>query len=85
MYPDSLKELVEDNLLMPCAAAVSMSMHQLLDKRADFIQAVQNAVSETLLNGLELESVSLTVWIKRQSSSSMPKMPSDAEGLTKLT
>ncbi len=43
------------------AAAVSMTMQELLDKRQNFIQGVQNAASEDLLkNGLELESVSLT-------------------------
>ena len=68
------------------AAAVSMSMHQLLDKRADFIQAVQNAVSEDLLkNGLELESVSLTRLDQTPIKFFDAQNAFDAEGLSKLT
>lgn len=87
MHPDSLKELVEDKFVDALrAAAVSMSMHQLLDKRADFIQAVQNAVSEDLLkNGLELESVSLTRLDQTPIKFFDPQNAFDAEGLTKLT
>src|SRR5262245_64197415 len=62
MDPEALSQLVEDKFVDSLrAAAVSMTMQELLDKRQDFIQGVQNAVSEDLLkNGLELESVSLT-------------------------
>jgi uncharacterized membrane protein YqiK len=87
MHPDSLKELVEDKFVDALrAAAVSMSMHQLLDKRGDFIQAVQNAVSEDLLkNGLELESVSLTRLDQTPIKFFDAQNAFDAEGLTKLT
>lgn len=87
MHPDSLKELVEDKFVDALrAAAVSMGMHQLLDKRADFIQAVQNAVSEDLLkNGLELESVSLTRLDQTPIKFFDAQNAFDAEGLTKLT
>lgn len=87
MDPDSLKELVEDKFVDALrAAAVSMSMHQLLDKRGDFIQAVQNAVSEDLLkNGLELESVSLTRLDQTPIKFFDAQNAFDAEGLTKLT
>lgn len=87
MHPDSLKELVEDKFVDALrAAAVSMGMHQLLDKRADFIQAVQNAVSEDLLkNGLELESVSLTRLDQTPITFFNAQNAFDAEGLTKLT
>ena len=87
MHPDSLKELVEDKFVDALrAAAVSMSMHQLLDRRADFIQAVQNAVSEDLLkNGLELESVSLTRLDQTPIKFFDAQNAFDAEGLTKLT
>ena len=87
MHPASLKELVEDKFVDALrAAAVSMSMHQLLDKRADFIQAVQNAVSEDLLkNGLELESVSLTRLDQTPINFFNAQNAFDAEGLTKLT
>ena len=87
MHPDSLKELVEDKFVDALrAAAVSMGMHQLLDKRADFIQAVQNAVSEDLLkNGLELESVCLTRLDQTPIKFFDAQNAFDAEGLTKLT
>ncbi|GHU33677.1 flotillin [Betaproteobacteria bacterium] len=87
MHPDSLKALVEDKFVDALrAASVSMSMHQLLDKRADFIQAVQNAVSEDLLkNGLELESVSLTRLDQTPIKFFDAQNAFDAEGLTKLT
>jgi uncharacterized membrane protein YqiK len=87
MHPDSLKDLVEDKFVDALrAAAVSMSMHQLLDRRADFIQAVQNAVSEDLLkNGLELESVSLTRLDQTPIKFFDAQNAFDAEGLTKLT
>ncbi len=87
MHPDLLKELVEDKFVDALrAAAVSMSMHQLLDKRADFIQAVQNAVSEDLLkNGLELETVSLTRLDQTPFKFFDAQNAFDAEGLTKLT
>ncbi|MDR3221276.1 MAG: flotillin family protein [Candidatus Accumulibacter sp.] len=87
MHPASLRELVEDKFVDALrAAAVSMSMQQLLDRRADFIQAVQNAVSEDLLkNGLELESVSLTRLDQTPIKYFDAQNAFDAEGLTKLT
>jgi uncharacterized membrane protein YqiK len=87
MHPDLLKELVEDKLVDALrAAAVSMEMQQLLDKRSHFIQALQNAVSEDLLkNGLELESVSLTRLDQTAKEVFNPQNAFDAEGLTKLT
>lgn len=87
MAPDSLRELVEDKFVDSLrAAAVSMTMQELLDKRQDFIQAVQHAVSEDLLkNGLELESVSLTRVDQTPMQFFDPNNAFDAEGLTKLT
>jgi uncharacterized membrane protein YqiK len=85
--PNALSLLVEDKFVDALrAAAVAMTMQELLDKRQDFIQGVQNAVSEDLLkNGLELESVSLT----RIDQTSMAFFDAnnafDAEGLTRLT
>ena len=56
------------------------------DKRQDFIQGVQNAVSEDLLkNGLELESVSLTRIDQTPMQFFDPNNAFDAEGLTRLT
>jgi len=87
MAPDSLRELVEDKFVDSLrAAAVSMTMPELLDKRQDFIQAVQHAVAEDLLkNGLELESVSLTRVDQTPMQFFDPNNAFDAEGLTKLT
>jgi uncharacterized membrane protein YqiK len=85
--PGALSLLVEDKFVDALrAASVAMTMQELMDKRQDFIQGVQNAVSEDLLkNGLELESVSLT----RIDQTPMQFFDSnnafDAEGLTRLT
>ncbi|HZT89393.1 MAG TPA: flotillin family protein [Stellaceae bacterium] len=85
--PEALKELVEDKFVDALrAASVSMTMQELLDKRQDFIQAVQNAVAEDLMkNGLELESVSLTRFDQTQKQFFNPDNAFDAEGLTRLT
>jgi uncharacterized membrane protein YqiK len=85
--PEALKELVEDKFVDALrAASVSMMMQELLDKRQDFIQAVQNAVAEDLMkNGLELESVSLTRFDQTQKQFFNPDNAFDAEGLTRLT
>ena len=85
--PEQLSQLVEDKFVDALrAAAVSMTMQELLDKRQDFIQGVQNAVSEDLLkNGLELESVSLTRIDQTAMQFFDPNNAFDAEGLTRLT
>src|SRR5688572_212682 len=85
--PEALKELVEDKFVDALrAASVSMTMQELLDKRQDFIQAVQNAVAEDLMkNGLELESVSLTSFDQTTKEFFNPDNAFDAEGLTRLT
>ncbi|KAE9629982.1 flotillin family protein [Parasedimentitalea maritima] len=59
---NQLRELIEGKLIDGLrAVAAQMTMDGLHEKRADFVQEVQNAVSEDLLkNGLSLESVSLT-------------------------
>jgi uncharacterized membrane protein YqiK len=87
MDPEALSQLVEDKFVDALrAAAVSMTMQELLDKRQDFIQGVQNAVSEDLLkNGLELESVSLTRIDQTPMQFFDPNNAFDAEGLTRLT
>ena len=85
--PEALKELVEDKFVDSLrAASVSMMMQELLDKRQDFIQGVQNAVAEDLMkNGLELESVSLTRFDQTQKQFFNADNAFDAEGLTRLT
>ncbi|MEM0948708.1 MAG: flotillin domain-containing protein [Pseudomonadota bacterium] len=61
-FVDQLRELIEGKLIDGLrAVAAKMSMDELHENRAEFVQEVQNTVSEDLLkNGLELESVSLT-------------------------
>jgi uncharacterized membrane protein YqiK len=85
--PEALKNLVEDKFVDALrAASVSMTMQDFLDKRQDFIQAVQNAVAEDLTkNGLELESVSLTSFDQTSKNFFNPDNAFDAEGLTRLT
>jgi uncharacterized membrane protein YqiK len=85
--PAALSQLVEDKFVDALrAAAVSMTMQELLDKRQNFIQGVQNAASEDLLkNGLELESVSLTRIDQTAMQYFDPNNAFDAEGLTRLT
>ncbi|WP_421702435.1 flotillin family protein [Aliiroseovarius sp.] len=57
-----LREMIEGKLVDGLrAVAAQMTMDGLHENRSDFVQEVQNAVSEDLLkNGLSLESVSLT-------------------------
>jgi flotillin len=59
---DALREMIEGKLVDGLrAVAARLTMDELHENRAEFVQQVQNAVSEDLLkNGLELESVSLT-------------------------
>jgi uncharacterized membrane protein YqiK len=60
LQPEALKDLVEGKFVDALrAVAAEMTMEELHEKRVDFVQKVQRAVSEDLLkNGLELESVS---------------------------
>ena len=57
-----LREMIEGKLIDALrAVAAQMTMDSLHENRADFVQEVQNTVSEDLTkNGLSLESVSLT-------------------------
>ncbi|MEX0285317.1 MAG: flotillin family protein [Paracoccaceae bacterium] len=59
---EQLREMIEGKLIDGLrAVAAQMTMDQLHENRADFVQEVQNTVSEDLTkNGLSLESVSLT-------------------------
>ena len=61
-HVDQLREMIEGKLIDGLrAVAAQLSMDELHENRAEFVQQVQNAVSEDLLkNGLMLESVSLT-------------------------
>ena len=61
-HVEQLREMIEGKLVDGLrAVAAQMSMDELHENRASFVQEVQNAISEDLLkNGLELEAVSLT-------------------------
>ena len=61
-YVDQLREMIEGKLIDGLrAVAAKMTMDGLHENRSDFVQQVQNTVSEDLTkNGLSLESVSLT-------------------------
>ena len=85
--PDELKVLVEGKFVDALrAVAAEMAMEELHEKRVDFVQKVQQVVSEDLLkNGLELESVSLTGLDQTSVQHFNPKNAFDAEGLTRLT
>jgi len=87
MNPDQLKELVEGKFVDALrAVAAEMAMTELHEKRVDFVQKVQQVVSEDLLkNGLELESVSLTGLDQTSKEHFNPNNAFDAEGLTRLT
>lgn len=87
MTPQQLKELVEGKFVDALrAVAAEMAMEELHEKRVDFVQKVQAAVSEDILkNGLELESVSLTGLDQTSKEYFNPDNAFDAEGLTKLT
>ncbi len=87
MQPDLLKELVEGKFVDALrAVAAEMNMTALHEQRVDFVQKVQQVVSEDLLkNGLELESVSLTGLDQTSKEYFNPNNAFDAEGLTKLT
>lgn len=85
--PQLLKELVEGKFVDALrAVAAAMDMEELHEQRVDFVQRVQQAVSEDLRkNGLELESVSLTSLDQTSQQYFNPQNAFDAQGLTKLT
>ena len=87
MSPNELKNLVEGKFVDSLrAVAAEMAMEELHEKRVDFVQKVQQVVSEDLFkNGLELETVSLTGLDQTGFKYFNPQNVFDAEGLTKLT
>src|SRR5687767_14110582 len=87
MQPDALKDLVEGKFVDALrSVAAGMTMNELHEKRADFVQKVQQVSSSDLaMNGLELESVSLTGLDQTSIEHFNANNAFDAEGLTKLT
>ncbi len=87
MHPEMLKELVEGKFVDALrSVAAGMTMNQLHEQRSDFVQKVQQVSSADLaMNGLELESVSLTGLDQTSIEHFNANNAFDAEGLTKLT
>jgi uncharacterized membrane protein YqiK len=87
MQPDTLKDLVEGKFVDALRSVASgMTMNEMHEQRADFVQKVQQASSNDLaMNGLELESVSLTGLDQTSIEHFNANNAFDAEGLTKLT
>lgn len=87
MHPESLKDLVEGKFVDALRSVASgMTMNELHEQRAEFVQKVQQASSADLaMNGLELESVSLTGLDQTSIEHFNANNAFDAEGLTKLT
>ena len=85
-HVDQLREMIEgkpvDGLR---AVAAQMSMDELHENRASFVQEVQNAISENLLkNGLELEAFSLTALDQTPFESLDENNAFNAVGMQKL-
>lgn len=84
---DQLRLLVEAKFVDALrSVAATMTLADLQEQRATFVQSVQTAVSRDLeLNGLELESVSLTRLDQTDTKYFNPNNAFDAEGLASLT
>ncbi len=87
LEPDALKEMIEGKFVDALrSVAAEMEMAELHEQRSQFVQKVQQVVSEDLLkNGLELESVSLTGLDQTHRSFFSPDNVFDAEGLALMT
>jgi len=85
--PERLRELMEGKFVDALrAVAAEMTMEQLHEMRADFMQRVQSNVAEELnKNGIELETVSLTGLDQTNIELFSDTNAFDAEGKTKLT
>lgn len=87
LNPEALKDMIEGKFVDALrSVAALMDMDELHEQRAQFVQQVQEVVSEDLLkNGLELESVSLTGLDQTMKEFFNPDNVFDAEGLAKMT
>lgn len=83
---DQLREMIEGKLVDGLrAVAAQMTMDELHENRANFVQEVQNVISEDLLkNGLELEAVSLTALDQTPFESLDENNAFNAVGMQKL-
>lgn len=85
--PEALKEMIEGKFVDALrSVAAEMEMAELHEQRSQFVQKVQQVVSEDLLkNGLELESVSLTGLDQTHKEFFNQDNVFDAEGLATMT
>lgn len=83
----ALRNLVEAKFIDALrSVAATMTMHELHEKRAEFVRQVQTLLKGDLeKNGLELESVALTSLNQTEKSVFNPENAFDAEGLAALT
>ena len=87
MHPEQLKEPIEGKFVDALrSVAAELTMTELHEQRTHFVQKVQQVSSVDLaMNGLELESVSLTGLDQTSIEHFNANNAFDAEGLTKLT
>jgi uncharacterized membrane protein YqiK len=85
--PDELREMMKGKFVDALrATAAGMSLEMLHEQRSQFVQAVGQAVAESLIkNGVELESASLIDLDQTDMEYFNPSNAFDAEGLTRLT
>ena len=85
--PDEMREMMNGKFVDALrTTAAGMTLEMLHEKRSEFVQAVGQAVAESLnKNGLELESASLIDLDQTDMEYFNPSNAFDAEGLTRLT
>ena len=85
--PDELREMMKGKFVDALrATAAGMTLEMLHEQRSQFVQAVGQAVAESLIkNGFELESASLIDLDQTDMEYFNPSNAFDAEGLTRLT
>jgi flotillin len=83
---EQLRELIEAKFVDALrSVAATMALADLQEKRAEFVKSVQETVAtDLLLNGLELESASLTRLDQTDTKYFNPNNAFDAEGLAAL-
>lgn len=87
MKPESLRDLIQGRFVDAMGAvAALMDMEEIHENRSSFIKKIKSEVADSLtMNGLELETVSLTSLDQADISLFNPSNAFDAEGLTRLT
>ncbi|MDR3372903.1 MAG: flotillin domain-containing protein [Ancalomicrobiaceae bacterium] len=87
MKAEQLKDLIQGRFVDAMGGgAAKMSLEQIHEHRLDFVKEVKREVAESLaVDGLELESVSLTSLDQTDIKLLDPSNTFDAEGLTRLT